>query len=235
MRIAVLSDIHGNAFALNAVMSQIHHLQIDRVFFLGDLMGYYYHPKTVYQKLQELNATMILGNHEQLFFDCIDKKISLEQLGIRYGSGHKMALEQFTPSEIINLRSLPVQYQETINGVSIACYHGSPFEKDMYLYPDSDEKVLKNCDTGVDFTFVGHSHYPFIAQLPHGLLVNVGSVGQSRKMGGIANWCILNINNRVIEMQSTPYNVNPLLDLINQYDSDFSYLSSILKRGVNEE
>jgi putative phosphoesterase len=235
MRIAVLSDIHGNAFALEAVMNQIKHLQIDRVFFLGDLMGYYYHPKMVYQKLQELNATMILGNHEHFFFDCLDEKISIEQLKIRYGSGHKMALEQFSSSEITELRGLPDQHQETIHGVTLSFYHGSPFDKDFYLYPDTDAKVLQKCDTGVEFTFVGHSHYPFISQLPNGLLVNVGSVGQSRIMGGIANWCILNLNNRVIEMQSTAYNINPLLDLINQYDQDISYLSRILKRGINEE
>ena len=48
-----------------------------------------------------------------------------------------------------------------------------------------------------------------------GVLVNVGSVGQSRIKGGIANWCLLNLNNGVIEMQSTPYNVNSLLNLVN--------------------
>lgn len=235
MRIAILSDIHGNAFALDAVINQIQQLKIDRVFFLGDLMGYYYHPKIVYQKLQELNATMILGNHEQLFFDCLDEKISIDQLRVRYGSGHKMALGQFSSIEIDELRKLPNQHLETIENLTIACFHGSPFDKDFYLYPDADQEILKKCDIGADFTFVGHSHYPFVAQMPHGLLVNVGSVGQSRKMGGIANWGILNLNNRVIEMQSTPYNVNPLLDLINQYDSDISYLSNILKRGMNEE
>lgn len=234
MRIAVLSDIHGNAFALEAVVNKIKYLQIDRVFFLGDLMGYYYHPKMVYQKLQELNATMILGNHEQLFFDCLDEKISIEQLVTRYGSGHKMALEQFSAAEVTELRDLPYQHNETIAGVSLSFYHGSPFDKDFYLYPDTDDKVLKKCDTGVDLTFVGHSHYPFISQLPNGLLINVGSVGQSRLTGGIANWCILNLNNRVIEMQSTPYDICPLLDLINQYDPEIAYLSCILKRGMNE-
>jgi hypothetical protein len=68
-----------------------------------------------------------------------------------------------------------------------------------------------------------------------GFLVNVGSVGQSRKRGGIANWCLLNLKNRVIEMQSTPYNVNSLLNLVNKYDPDITYLSSILKRGINDQ
>jgi len=235
MKIAVLSDIHGNSFAFDAVIKRIQQSQIDRVFFLGDLMGYYYHPKLVYQKLQELNATIILGNHEQLFFDCLDGEITEDQLRIRYGSGHKMALEQFSTAEIAELRKLPNYHRETIEGVSIACYHGSPFEKDFYLYPDVDQDYLHKCNTGVDFTFVGHSHYPFITQMSHGILVNVGSVGQSRKIGGIATWCLINLKNRVIEMQSTSYNVNHLLDLVEKFDPDISYLSSILKRGMNEE
>ena len=234
MRIAVLSDIHGNIFALDAVINQIQQKQIDRIFFLGDLMGYYYHPKLIYQKLKELNATMILGNHEHLFFDCLDGLISTDSLKIRYGSGHKMAKEQFSSIEIGELRKLPNQHLETIEDVSIACYHGSPFDKDFYLYPDTKKEIFKNCETGADFTFVGHSHYPFIAQMSKGFLVNVGSVGQSRKKGGIANWCLLNLNNGVIEMQSTPYNVNSLLNLVNKYDPDITYLSSILKRGMNE-
>lgn len=234
MRIAVLSDIHGNIFALDAVINQIQQKQIDRIFFLGDLIGYYYHPKLIYQKLKELNATMILGNHEHLFFDCLDGLITTDSLRIRYGSGHKMAIEQFSSLEIRELRKLPNQHLETIDDLSIACYHGSPFDKDFYLYPDSEQEVLKMCETGADFTFVGHSHYPFIAQMSKGLLVNVGSVGQSRKIGGIANWCLLNLNNGIIEMQSTPYNVNSLLTLVNNYDPDITYLSNILKRGMNE-
>ena len=132
MRIAVLSDIHGNVFALDAVINQIHQKQIDRIFFLGDLLGYYYHPKLIYQKLKDLNATMILGNHEHLFFDCLDGLISTDSLKIRYGSGHKFAKEQFSSVEISELRKLPNQHLETIEGVSIACYHGSPFYKDIY-------------------------------------------------------------------------------------------------------
>lgn len=235
MRIAVLSDIHGNVFALDAVINQMQQKQIKRVFFLGDLMGYYYHPKLVYQKLNEIKATLILGNHEQLLFDCLDGLISIDNLRIKYGSGHKMAIGQFSSTEIDELRKLPNFHLETIEDVSIACYHGSPFDKDYYLYPDTAQEVFHKCDTGADFTFVGHSHYPFIVQMPHGLLVNVGSVGQSRKLGGVANWCLLNLNNRVIEMQSTPYNVDPLLDFVNKYDSDIDYLSNILKRGVNKE
>lgn len=235
MRIAVISDIHGNIFAFRAVIKQIQKSCVDRIFFLGDFTGYYYHPKLVYQKLKKLKATIILGNHEELLFDCLDGKIKVEQLSLKYGSGHKLALKQFSKTEIEEIRKLSYHHYETILGVSIAFYHGSPFDKNYYLYPNADREIYNKCDTGMDFTFVGHSHYPFITQMPNGLLVNVGSVGQSRKFGGIANWCLLNLENKTIEMQSTPYNINPLIDLVNKYDPDIRYLSVILKRGINEK
>lgn len=235
MRIAILSDIHGNFFALEAVIKQIHNMQVDRIYFLGDLLGYYYEPKKVYQKLREINATMILGNHEQMLFDCIDGKINIEHLTSKYGSGHKIALEQLSSSEIESLRNLPTMHVETIDGLTIACYHGSPFDNNYYLYPDTNNAILSACVTGADFTFVGHSHYSYIAKLKNGLLINVGSVGQSRVEGGIANWCILNLGNSVIEMQTTLYDIKPLLDLVEKNDPAISYLSSILKRRKNEK
>ena len=235
MRIAILSDIHGNIFALDAVIKQINEQEIDRVFFLGDLLGYYYFPQKVYQKLQKIKATSILGNHEQLLFDCIDGKVQVDQLTTKYGSGHKIALEQFSTEEIENLRNLPEQHFETIEGISIACFHGSPFDKNFYLYPDTEKDILLRCVSGADFTFVGHSHYPFIVHLANGVLVNVGSVGQSRKKGGLASWCVLNLENSVVEMQSTHYDIKPLLDLVEKNDPTMSYLSSILKRGLNDE
>jgi putative phosphoesterase len=235
MRIAVISDIHGNIFALQAVIKKIKQYRVDRVFVLGDFTGYYYHPKLVYQKLLELNATIILGNHEELLFDCLDGKIKIEQLNIKYGSGHKIAINQFSSSEIEEIRELPNYHFENFSGTSIAFYHGSPFDKNYYLYPDSDRDILAKCVSKVDFTFVGHSHYPFITQLSHGLLINVGSIGQSRKLGGVANWCLLNLANNTIEMQATPYDIKPILELVNEYDPDISYLSVILKRGMNDE
>lgn len=235
MKIAILSDIHGNIFALDAVIKEIHKKNVDRVFFLGDLMGYYYHPKQVYQKLLELKATIILGNHEQLLFDCVDGKIQLDQLRNLYGSGHRIALEEFTTSEIEILRCLPESHIEIIEGVSIACYHGTPFEKNFYLYPDTDREIFSKCDIGVDFVFVGHSHYPFIAQLNNSTLINVGSIGQSRVAGGIASWCLLDLRQRVIEMQATPYSTKVLLNLVEKNDPDIVYLSKILKRGINED
>lgn len=235
MRIAVLSDVHGNIFALEAVLKKIAELEVERIIFLGDFTGYYYHPKEAFDMLNELGTTMILGNHEHMLFDCADGILDAKELRKKYGSGHILALQQFTPLEIDYLRKLPDFHQETINDISIGCYHGSPFDPSFYLYPDSSTEILSKCDIGFDYVFVGHSHHPFIAPLDKGTLVNVGSVGQSRIKGGIASWCLFDTNRGELELQSTCYDTQFLLDLVDHYDSDIDYLSEILKRGIHEE
>ncbi len=235
MKIAVLSDVHGNIFALEAVLKKIEQIGVDRIIFLGDFTGYYYHSKDVFDRLNELNATMILGNHEHMLFECVDGILDAEILRQKYGSGHKLALKQFTASELDQVRKLPDSHLETINDFSIGCFHGSPFDPNFYLYPDASKEILSKCDIEIDYIFVGHSHCPFIAKLGHGKLVNVGSVGQSRITGGLASWCLVDLNRGILDLQSTYYDTQSLLRLVDKYDPDIDYLSKILKRGVNEE
>jgi len=235
MRLAILSDIHGNIFALDAVLDKIAQARVDRIIFLGDFTGYYYHPKEVFDCLNKMGATMILGNHERMLFDCADGIIDAEVLRQKYGSGHKLALQKFSTSELDQLRNLPEFHLETLNDFSIGYFHGSPFDNDFYLYPDASPSILSKCDVGIDYIFVGHSHYPFITQLDHGILINVGSVGQSRVLGGIASWCLFDVESGELEIQTTHYDTELLLKLVNQYDPDIVYLSKILKRGIKDE
>ena len=118
-----------------------------------------------------------------------------------------------------------------IDDVSISLNHGSPFDQDYYLYPDTDAGYLNACENSCDFVFVGHSHYPFVHKLASGLLINVGSVGQSRNKGGVASWCVLNTVNKTIEMRSTLYDISILQKEVLQSDPDIPYLFEILKRN----
>ena len=67
MKIAILSDIHGNFIALKEVLKQIKKNEIKRLFVLGDQLGYYYQAEEVFKSLQAYNCDIISGNHEKLF------------------------------------------------------------------------------------------------------------------------------------------------------------------------
>ena len=82
----------------------------------------------------------------------------------------------------------------------------------------------------VDFVFIGHSHYQFCHVNQCGKLVNVGSVGQNRLEGGVACWAILDTFTREVQLKSTIYNTEPLLDEILEIDP--IYLKDVLKRKL---
>jgi predicted phosphodiesterase len=66
-------------------------------------------------------------------------------------------------------------------------YHGAPWDNNQYLYPDSTAQLLNQCnDPDANFVLIGHSHYSFGCKTRDSILLNAGSVGQSRKNGGIA-------------------------------------------------
>jgi predicted phosphodiesterase len=92
--------------------------------------------------------------------------------------------------------------------------------------------LIEKCDSEIhDFVLIGHSHYAFAVKNNHSILINPGSVGQSRQTGGKASWCIINTENSCFQILSTPYNVENLIAEIAEKDSDIAYLTKVLIRN----
>ena len=67
MKIGIISDIHGNIAALEAVINDMNKNNIDKIYCLGDLVGYLTHPDEVIQKIKELSIVTLLGNHDEKY------------------------------------------------------------------------------------------------------------------------------------------------------------------------
>jgi putative phosphoesterase len=231
MKIAVISDIHGNYDALDAVLKEAKKLGVEHLLVLGDLVGYYYHPDKILNALSEWSFDLIKGNHEYILENLIVDSSLAETIRLKYGSGHQEAINKLTQQQLGYLKDLPetksVQFDET----SLLMSHGSPWSNDYYIYPDCDQEIIEKCDSKVhDFVLIGHSHYAFAIKNKHSVLINPGSVGQSRQKGGKAFWTLLNTENGCFQMLSTGYDTKNLLDEIEKKDSDISYLSRVLTR-----
>jgi putative phosphoesterase len=238
MKIAILSDIHGNIFALKAVLKQMKRLKIDLVFVLGDQMGYYKNVVEVYNELDKWNHYIISGNHERIFskYLLVDKAFN-DLIDTKYGTCYSYYKKSFNPDLINRIKSLKDEMSVTIDGYKFLLCHGSPIEKDHYIYPDTDKVVLKDClDAALDhdIIFNGHTHYPMVFSKNNKKLINVGSVGQSRTTGGIANWGIFNTKNGIFAPQNTPYCISELKNTLK--DESNKYLTDILSRNneINE-
>lgn len=231
-KIAVLSDIHGNHVALKAVLRDIASQGIQECFVLGDTIGYYYHPAEVMRLLGEsgLKLSMIRGNHERMLEKALQGKLAWEEVSSKYGHGLQMAAQQCPKDVLQELLSLPDQRTEKRGGVSFLLCHGAPSDMDQYIYPDAPMCQFDFPDVRTNFVFLGHTHYPLIRQGRGFSIVNPGSVGQARNRGGLASWCVVNLANDVITVQSTPYDIEAILQECKRYDPDVSYLQDVLLR-----
>lgn len=94
MKIGVISDIHGNHYALQEVLKVAKIEGIEKLLVLGDIVGYYYHPEIVLEMLSDWDCEIIKGNHEELLQALYEDKIDGEILKKKYGKGHEEALKK---------------------------------------------------------------------------------------------------------------------------------------------
>lgn len=231
MKIGILSDIHGNYDALVEVLKIAKEEGVEHLLLLGDVVGYYYHPDKVLKALTEWSFDMIKGNHEYIIEDLMADPSMQISIRLKYGSGHKEALEKLSSEQLVFLRDLPDTKSVKFGEFSFFMSHGSPWSNDFYIYPDCEIATLQKCDSLThDFVLIGHSHYAFAVKNKNSILINPGSVGQSRQFGGKAFWCIINTENGCFQLLSTDYNVQNLLVEIAEKDNDITYLKRVLMR-----
>ena len=231
MKIAVISDIHGNYDALVAVLEKANKENVEHLLVLGDIVGYYYHPDKIFKLLSEWSFDIIKGNHEKILESLIETPSLEESIRLKYGSGHQEAINKLTKKQLEFLKDLPETKSVQFNEVSLLMSHGSPWSNDYYIYPDCENETIVKCDSKEhDFVLIGHSHYAFAIKNKNSILINPGSVGQSRQTGGKASWCIINTVNKCFQLMSTDYNIENLVNEISKKDSEIKYLTKILKR-----
>lgn len=231
MRIAILSDIHGNIDALEAVIRECKKRSVEEFIFLGDFIGYYYAPKEVLSQVQNYSSFSIKGNHEKIFEKLLNGEILLYDVTKKYGNGHSKALHELSEIDIEWLSKLKNSETITLNNIKIQLNHGAPWDPEFYFYPDTSEKYFKRLnEENVDYILVGHSHYSFTKRLNKTILINPGSVGQNRRKGGIADWAIIDTHNNEFYLVNTPYDTKRLIRQIQKNDPNNKYLIEVLNR-----
>lgn len=232
MRAAVISDIHANKYAFEAVIADIQNQQCKYVLVLGDLIGYYYWPVEVVETLMSRNNTYVIrGNHEDLLFKARDDAKEKNKYYRKYGSGINHCLDLLSEDQLTWLEDLPRDLELDLEGVRIGLYHGSDSSTDEYVYPDAELSRLVETSSDLDFKFFGHTHYPMMARSKDTTLANPGSVGQPRDVGSIASYMVLNLENKVLSPRRVPFDSQEIRKTAEQIDPDLSYLSDIMTRN----
>ncbi len=180
MKIAVMSCIHGNYEALNAVLSDIDDHKAEQIFCLGDLVGYGPHPNAVVEMIRSLDIPTCQGCWDEDIVeglnacDCSYPSLLAESRG---KAAHAWTDQQIHPETREYLAQLPL----TIKEKNMSFVHGSPNGQHEYLLPDVNaftalERVLS---TGSNVLFCGHTHVPYVRTLDQTkMLVKVEQQGQ---------------------------------------------------------
>ena len=226
MKVALLGDIHGNYRALDIVLNKIKLLNINTLIITGDLIGYYYHPYKVIELLNKWNCYIVRGNHEVMLKDVHDNKAFLEKVDKKYGYGLRMAIEQLDKEQINLLCNLPHPLNIEIDCSKILLCHGSPWDLNTYIYPDSPIELIKKCSLGnYDLVVMGHTHIPMNVKIKNTILVNPGSLGQPRNNIIGASWATYDTISKEVELFNDNYDVTEIINECKKNNPDMPYLS----------
>lgn len=191
MRIAVLSDIHGNQIALQTVLQDLA-LQgtIDQLVIAGDLCLNGPQPKEVLDTIRGLDCPVVQGNVDS---DIVTKA---PDKGLKKQSTVGWTREQIGSDGIAYLASLPHSYLvNNANGTDLLVVHANPINQEEAILPNLPDSKLDSLLAGLPTTIgalaFGHYHVAYQRQWLHLLLVDVGSCGLPRDGDLRASYAIL--------------------------------------------
>jgi len=231
MKIAIIADIHSNIFALRSVVEDLDKENVDFILVVGDIVGYYYWPNEVIKMLMsDKRFICIRGNHEDILKKTLSCKKSAKFYEKKYGLGYEFCKNQLSDDQIQWLDSLPVEISIKLGRIKFYMAHGALHSTDSYLYPNVSSKELLLNYSNCEFTIFGHTHYPFIHTHNNKYLLNPGSVGQPRDVGGLASYVIINDCNSVVQFKRRAFDVLPIINATEINNPELKYLSEIMLR-----
>ncbi|MFH1034527.1 MAG: YfcE family phosphodiesterase [Pseudomonadota bacterium] len=200
-RLAVLSDLHANLAACQAVAADLARRGVQSVVVLGDLVGYLTRPNQVVELVREAGWRCLDGNYDQAVLT--GGQAGIEAF-LKPGIGPEpRAVFAWTEKALqaparAFLAGLPASLSLDLEGLALLAVHGSPRDPRQYVYPDHPDAELQSwlMEAGVDVLCLGHTHRPFIRRLPAGLVLNPGSVGKPKDGDPRASYALLELGPR---------------------------------------
>lgn len=212
MRVALLSDIHSNLHALEAVLKHLETVSYDKLVVLGDIVGYNAYPSECLALVKDHADLALLGNHDAAALD-LDQAAGFNDFA---RAGAIYSSDTLTREDRAYLQSLAPRADVTWNGMTFTFVHAScrdPLHE--YVFPSGAPDMLDWLthhlpDSAPRLVAQGHTHVPMFftptARRANPLyLLNPGSVGQPRDGDPRAAWALFDTDTRTPTFERTPY------------------------------
>ena len=182
MKIALVSDIHADAKALERVLDDLP--AVDRIWCAGDAVSeFQFCPDTV-DLLRRAGAQCIQGNHEHMLF------------GGRNPGYLRKCREQYAPELLDMLADAPTSFELEAAGCRVLMVHATPWEPfSGYVYPHSPA-LPRIARMPYDFVILGHTHIAMVEPAGNVTVINPGSCSQPRDQDRRGSYAILDLERR---------------------------------------
>jgi len=181
MRIAILSDIHGNLVALEAVLADLDAERIDQIVCLGDVAVFGPRPREVMTRLRGLNCPVVMGNMDAWLLDPRPHEVRDENYR-RIMEVELWSARQLSPADLDYLRTFRPTVEVALgDGATLLCFHGSPQCNTDVIVSTTPEEELERLLSGFSATVMagGHTHAQMLRRHRDMVFINPGSVGLS--------------------------------------------------------
>jgi putative phosphoesterase len=196
MEIGVVSDIHGNRVALDAVLSDMP--AVDGLVCSGDVVGYNPWHGACVDAMCERSVPTVMGNHDRAV---------VEHSGFGFnsmaGAGVEHARETLTDDQQDWLAGLPDE--RTAFDGRVKLVHGHPEDPDRYTYPEAFGPHLLGEE---DVLVLGHTHVQGHERFDTGVVMNPGSVGQPRDGDPRAAYAVLDLDSLSVTEHRVTYDID---------------------------
>jgi protein phosphatase len=185
VKILIISDVHGNAEALNAL-----HESYDELWVLGDLVTYGAEPAEVVHHLRQHASLIVRGNHDHAVGYDVDPRCSPPFRAMAEAT-RQHAMKVLSDDDKRFLRDLRLTASVERDGQRLFLCHATPSDP-LFAYcpPDSPEWSQESASVDADIILVGHTHLPFVKRFGTRTVVNPGSLGQPKDGGPEASYAV---------------------------------------------
>jgi len=225
VRIGVISDIHANLNALDAVMKDAEHRGITVFLNAGDTIGLGVHPNEVLQTLYSKNVLSVIGNFDLEVLDRNSIKKGPKKFSLEYG--RKILSKAYETY----LRTFPSRREFDIAHKKLLILHGTPESIEEHLYhntPDDRFQELAKM-ANADVIVSGHTHDQFTKEVGGCFFISPGSVGRPGDGNPQAAYTSITINPFSVESIRVSYKVEKEANAIRKSGAPESYAQMLLK------
>lgn len=234
MRIGLISDLHANLQATQAVLAALDRETVDLILCAGDLVCYGANPNEVLALLRRRGIACVLGNYDAAAG--WGYPISRRPSNPRTEAVKQLAIEWtraiLQPGHRRYLRGLPWWHTGRYEALSLTMLHAGPEHLDEAILPDHEPRQRQVAQrTEAEVLVLGHTHLAFTVDYGDLLVVNPGAVGRALDGDVRAAYAILDTHTRVVDLRRIAYDVDAAAHAITSAGLP-DELADMIRRGA---